>query len=263
VKISLIPGFNPGPFTGSGNNTYLISGSEPALIDAATGSEAHLKELKSSLGRGFLSRVLITHGHNDHVSGVTAISKCWPNVECIKIPWRERDKRYEVKWKSISDGDEIRAGDCLLRVIFTPGHAPDHAAFFEETSKTLFCGDLMIKGSTTVIPARSGGSLLAYMESLQAIIKLDPLRVLPAHGPEIENPILLAQNYLDHRRKREGQIISELKNGCATLPLLVDRIYSHVSSNLVEAASETVLAHLEKLEIEGLIAEKEGEWHLI
>ena len=76
VKISLIPGFNPGPFTGSGNNTYLIGGSEPTLIDAATGAEAHLQELKSSLGRGLLSRVLITHGHNDHISGVTEISKC-------------------------------------------------------------------------------------------------------------------------------------------------------------------------------------------
>jgi len=263
VKISLIPGFNPGPFTGSGNNTYLIGGSEPTLIDAATGTEAHLQELKSSLGRGLLSRVLITHGHNDHISGVTEISKCWPNVECIKIPWRERDRRYKVNWKSIGDGDEIRAGNCLLRVIFTPGHAPDHAAFFEETSKTLFCGDLMIKGSTIVIPARSGGSLLAYMESLRVIIELNPLRVLSAHGPEIENPILLAQNYLDHRRKRENQIISEMKNGCATVPSLVARIYSHIASNLVEAASETVLAHLKKLEIEGLIVEKDGEWYLV
>ncbi len=36
MNITLVSGFNPGLYTGSGNNTYLIAGEIPTLLDAAT-----------------------------------------------------------------------------------------------------------------------------------------------------------------------------------------------------------------------------------
>ena len=49
MDIALVPGFNPGPYTGAGNNTYVISGEIPTLVDAATGKAAHLTALAEAL----------------------------------------------------------------------------------------------------------------------------------------------------------------------------------------------------------------------
>ena len=46
-----------------------------------------------------------------------------------------------------------------LTVLHTPGHAPDHLTFWHADSRTLFVGDMLVQGSTVVIPASHGGSL--------------------------------------------------------------------------------------------------------
>ena len=78
------------------------------------------------------------------------------------MPWVGQDEQFGVKWAGVADGDLLTAGDGSLRVIHTPGHAPDHLCFLDETSRTLFCGDLVIAGGSVVIPASNGGSLTAY-----------------------------------------------------------------------------------------------------
>ena len=262
MNIILVPGFNPGPYTGAGNNTYLIPGREPTLIDAATGEPRHLDALGRALGPSVLARVLVTHGHSDHADGCTAVAERWPGAEFAKIPWPEHDGRYAVSWRSIGDEDEIRVGDSTLRVIHTPGHAPDHACFFEEGSRTLFCGDLAVKGGTVVIPASLGGSLRAYLASLRLVLELAPARVLPAHGAEIDDPVALIQYYFDHRRRREEQVVAALKDGCTTREALVDRMYTGLSTDLRAPASETVLAYLIKLKEDGRTREEDGKWYL-
>ena len=53
----------------------------------------------------------------------------------------------------------------------------------------MFSGDLVVKGTTVYIPARLDGDLAAYLQSLQRLIDLGPARLLPAHGPVIDDPI--------------------------------------------------------------------------
>ena len=81
----------------------------------------------------------------------------------------------------------MEAGDGALRVLHTPGHAPDHVCFLDEADGTLFCGDLLIQGGTVVVPGSYGGSLTDYLASLARVRELRPARVLPAHGPEIDD----------------------------------------------------------------------------
>ena len=45
-------------------------------------------------------------------------------------------------------------------VMHTPGHAPDHLTLWHADSRTLFVGDMLVQGSTVVIPASHGGSLV-------------------------------------------------------------------------------------------------------
>jgi len=77
VAILFLAG-NPSEWTGpTGNNTWLIPGREPALIDAGTGDPDHVNAVASALDGVPLARVLITHWHPDHVSGLPALRKRW------------------------------------------------------------------------------------------------------------------------------------------------------------------------------------------
>ena len=101
VRATLVSGHNPSPYTGSGNNTYLLEGRVPTLIDAATGAVEHLDAVAAILGGRPLARVLVTHGHPDHASGSRALASRWPGVEFFKMPWPERDATYPVRWQPV------------------------------------------------------------------------------------------------------------------------------------------------------------------
>jgi glyoxylase-like metal-dependent hydrolase (beta-lactamase superfamily II) len=179
------------------------------------------------------------------------------------MPWRESDWKWEVPWKPIADGTAIEAGDTELRAVHTPGHSPDHVCFWHEDTRTLFGGDLAIKGSTVWIPTRLQGELSPYLASLERVLAMEPARILPAHGPVIDEPAALLRSYLAHRREREEQIISALRRGDSTPAAIVARVYSGLNESLVPLAKESVRAHLIKLEREGR-ARRAGEaWHII
>lgn len=258
----LLPAFNPGPYTGAGNNTYLIPGREPTLIDAGAGDPRHLDALAGALAGAPLARVLVTHAHSDHASGAPAIAARWPGAAFAKMPWPARDDRYPVPWQPLSDGDRVPAGDGELTVVHTPGHAPDHLCFFDEGGRTLFAADLVVAGGTVVIPATSGGRLADYLASLRRILALEPVRLLPAHGPAIDDPARTIREYLEHRQRREEQVLAALAAGGDTPERIVERVYEQLAADLIGAARESVLAHLVKLEDEGRVAREGGRWRL-
>src|SRR6266542_3837050 len=102
---------NPGPMTGAGNWTWLIPGRRPTLIDAGTGNPAHLQALEDALDGDTLTQVLITHAHTDHASGAPAIASRMPQVRFRKMRWPERDAKWPVPYESLTDHQEIDAGD--------------------------------------------------------------------------------------------------------------------------------------------------------
>jgi len=252
--------FNPGPITGDGNWTWLIPGRLPTLIDAGTGERAHLDEVDKVLAGTQLGQVLVTHGHVDHASGAPALRDRFGVTRFLKLPWSERDATWPVDWTPITDGDVIAAGETHLVAIHTPGHSPDHLCFWHEESRTVFCGDLAIKGTSVWIPARLGGNLAAYLASLERIIALNPARLLPAHGPVIDEPARVLRGYIDHRVEREEQVIAALRAGDRTPEAIVARVYRGLKESLVPLAQESVMAHLLKLEQEGRATRAQDAW---
>jgi glyoxylase-like metal-dependent hydrolase (beta-lactamase superfamily II) len=222
----LILAGNPSAWTGpSGNNTWLLRGAEPALVDAGVGRPEHVDAIARALDGVPLARVLITHSHSDHVAGLPALQARWPGLRVC--PPHEVDPRLEV--------------------VPTPGHAPDHVCYFDRESGDLYCGDLARLGGTIVIPSRKGGDLRTYLDSLRRVRDLAPRRMLPGHGPIIEDPIALIDSYIAHRAARERQIVDAMAAGAKTVAEIVARVYPELPDSLRRAAEETVEAHLKKL----------------
>ena len=158
----------------------------------------------------------------------------------------------------MAEGDEIEIGTEVLKVLHTPGHSPDHLSFYCEKDGLLFCGDLLVKGSTVVIPANHEGNLVQYLSSLGRIRELNLRRVLPAHGEEIDDVVGLIDHYFEHRRRRDAEILDALRGagGSMSVSDIVAVVYKGLSQDLTQAATETVLAHLYKLETEGFVGKQ-------
>ncbi len=257
-----IHAYNPGPMTGPGNTTWLIPGRAPVLIDAGTGHPRHIADLEAALDGATLRAVLVTHVHSDHASGAPVLRDRMPGARFAKMP-SDRDARYPVEWHPLADGDVVEAGDTTLVALHTPGHAADHLCFWHEESRTLFAGDLAVKGTTVVIPASSGGDLAAYLDSLARVLALKPARLLPAHGPIIDAPEKLLRMYIDHRLERERQVLAALGAGDTSPEAIVARVYAGLSDALVPMARESVAAHLRKLEQEGRARRGGDRWTII
>jgi glyoxylase-like metal-dependent hydrolase (beta-lactamase superfamily II) len=240
---------NPGPLTGAGTNTWLIDGAQPALIDAGVGHASHIDAIARALEPRALAHVFVTHGHPDHASGVAALRARWPDLDAAKCFVHAA---AAGGWRPLHDGDRIPAGDDDLEVIRTPGHAADHVCFWDAARRDLYSGDMVFLGTSAfVAPSYAGGHLRSYLSSLERMAALKPARLLPGHGPVIDRPAEIIEQYLTHRREREVQVKQCFEDGVRDLDAVVARIYPELAEGLRRAARLTVEAHVEKLREDG------------
>ena len=241
---------NPSPWTGpGGNNTYLLDGTVPTLVDAGVGHLAHLTALEAALAGRPLAQVLVTHSHPDHAGGIPALTARWPGATV-----------RNAGGDSCRDGEVIRAGDARLLAIHTPGHAPDHFCFLDMETRELYCGDLARLDGTIVIPASKGGNLVQYLDALRRVRSFAPARLLPGHGPIIEDAQGLIDRYLQHRAARERQILEIVGGAPRHVSQIVGCLYSGLDPSVVPAAADSVLAHLIKLRDDGRARESADGW---
>jgi len=252
-RVAVALGQNPSPFTGPGTNTYIFgTGASRILLDPGQGVDGYLPFLEEAMQRAgceTIQEIVLTHGHPDHIGGCRQVMDRFGSLSVKKRPWPEVDADYDFEITPIDDGDVVETEGATLRAIHTPGHAPDHLCFLLEQERALISGDNVLGVGTTVIPAQSG-DLAQYMRSLERLLAENPTRIYPAHGPCIEDGPGKIQEYIDHRREREKQILAAMDAGADAVPAIVEIVYAAYPKALHLAAGQSVTSHLVKLERE-------------
>jgi glyoxylase-like metal-dependent hydrolase (beta-lactamase superfamily II) len=254
--VGRVLGLNPGMMTGPGTNTYLVGRRDPILVDTGAGVPDYVSVLAGYLdSRGWArpSRILLTHRHRDHLGGVAHVRERFGSTRVSKMIWKDADLPEGTE--DLRDGQATSGDGVTLIPVHTPGHASDHLCYYLPEERALFSGDLILNGSTSVIPDEDG-DLGQYMASLRRVQALDIRRIYPAHGPVIEDGPAKIQEYIDHRLLRERQILDALGNGARTIPEMVKVIYAEVPEKLHAMAGQSMHSHLKKLAGEGRVVEE-------
>jgi glyoxylase-like metal-dependent hydrolase (beta-lactamase superfamily II) len=228
---------NPGPFTLTGTNTWIV-GSGPAwLVDPGPDLPDHADAIIAEVERrGGLGGIALTHDHRDHSGGVAAIRERFPHAP-LGAARGEADRL-------LRDGSEFGP----FEVIATPGHAPDHLAYVVGTAA--LTGDAVL-GQGSVFIAPDPGALTRYLVALGELRRHDLSVLLPGHGPPVNDPVAKLDEYVEHRLERERRLMQGLAEGARTVPEMLDAAWGDVPELLRPAATVTLAAHLDKLQAEG------------
>ena len=260
---------NGGPFTFTGTCSYLVGKGDLAIVDPGPDNAAHLAALLEAVGAGRVSHIVITHTHRDHsplaaklkaATGARIVG-CAPHFSARKLGEGEannlegsNDLAYAPD-HVMADGEALACDGFTLEALATPGHTMNHLCLALRKEEALFSGDHVMAWSTSIV-APPDGSMGAYMASLDRLRGRADAIYYPGHGGPVREPQRFTRALLHHRRQREVSILNRLRQGDATIPAIVARIYENLDPRLVGAASLSVFAHLEDLCARGLAHSK-------
>lgn len=242
---------NPSAMTLDGTRTYLVGRREPVVIDPGPAVEGHLDAVLAALGGAAPVAILLTHHHADHAELAPALAAA--TGAAVRA------------WPELGEGATIPTDAGAVRVLHTPGHTADHLSFWLEAERVLFAGDAFMGGQDTVLVAAPEGDLAAYLATLERVERLAPRRILPAHGPELEDGAAAARRYRAHREARIAQVVAALEAAGPVRPdALVDAVYgAALQPELRAAAAASVAAIAHYLEQTGrMIADADGTLRL-
>jgi glyoxylase-like metal-dependent hydrolase (beta-lactamase superfamily II) len=190
------------------SNSYLVAdrpGGHAVVIDTGAPMEpiaSAIEELRLTL-----THVLCTHHHLDHVAHNPAYSARFGCPVCAHSG--------EAEWLSdldriLSDGEEVHAGDLVVRALHIPGHTRGQLAFVVNGA-CVFTGDTLFRGSVGGTRANGHTTFEDLQRSILDVLMALPKRTLvyPGHaggttiGEEWENnPFVRAWRGLDRSRPR-------------------------------------------------------------
>ncbi len=248
-RATLVRADNPGVMTLDGTNTWVLR--EPGhrgvvVLDPGPLDEAHLQRVLDVAGRdgGRVELVLFSHWHPDHTDAIDRF------FELTGAPARALDEKWCRDAEPLEDGELLDVDGLSIRVMATPGHTMDSICLVLPAEASLLSADTMLGKGTTVV-AHPDGALGPYLDSLRAIRGLatvgEVVRVLPGHGPVIDEPLRVVDAYLSHRAERLQQVRDAVAAGDTTPMQVVERVYADVDRSVWFAAEMSVRAQLDYL----------------
>ncbi|MEK4851911.1 MBL fold metallo-hydrolase [Paenibacillus sp. FSL H7-0756] len=199
-------------------NCYLIEEEEElTLIDAGMSYSMKGILLQSAKLQKPLTRIVLTHGHMDHVGALDALKKQVPEA---KVYISERDAALLAGDRSLRAGELqtpikgsvpakivtrpdilLHDGDSIgsLMAFSTPGHTPGSMSFQDRRSGALIAGDAFQTFRATAVsgkkvpwfpfPAMATWSLEQALASAYKLIELNPTLLAVGHGDLLRDPV--------------------------------------------------------------------------
>ncbi len=87
-----------------------------------------------------LSKIILTHHHDDHIAGMQDICAAMPC--CVIASCGDAYRIPDIN-AAVTEGDIVRVGDAAAKVISVPGHTSGHVAYWFEDHKAVFTGDTL------------------------------------------------------------------------------------------------------------------------
>jgi hydroxyacylglutathione hydrolase len=184
-------------------NTYVLydDSGECVIIDPGCYEPFERQALADFISaEGLTVKMLLnTHCHIDHVLGNSFVKDKYGvglYIHAKDEPVLRAVKAYAPNYgfaqyqetspdAFLEEGQDITFGHQRFKVLFVPGHAPGHVAFYNEKEKIVIGGDVLFQNSIgrTDLP---GGDFDTLIRSIhQKLFTLpDDVVVFPGHGPE-------------------------------------------------------------------------------
>ena len=161
----------------SSTYTYIVSsgkGREALIIDPVVENTHDYIKVLNNLDLK-LVKVIDTHIHADHISGLNELSK---RTKCSKVMGEKSSS--EIVDIRVKDNEKIKIENIELVSIYTPGHTDCSYSFL--MNDKVFTGDALLINSTGRTDFQNGHSFEAYNSLFNKLLKLpETTLVYPAH----------------------------------------------------------------------------------
>ncbi|WP_049723967.1 MBL fold metallo-hydrolase [Gilvimarinus polysaccharolyticus] len=190
---------------------------EAALVDPG-GEPERIKLVVAQAGVR-VTKILLTHGHLDHVGAATALAEYYqvpivgPHVD--DTFWLEiLDRQAQMMGfdqvpqtvtptQFLTEDDVISVGHCSLQVHHCPGHTPGHVVLVDSEARLAFVGDVLFKGAVGRSDFPRGDHATLVRSITTKLWPLgDDIRFVPGHGPmstfaheRAHNPFVADKNF--------------------------------------------------------------------
>lgn len=197
-------------------NTYILSDDKnnAVIVDPGCYTRNEKNELKNYISENNFTVVALlnTHCHIDHILGNSFVKSTYGvdfYMHELDLPTLNAVPNYahlygfEAYEESpqpdvfIQEKQILTFGEIKLEVIFGPGHAPGHVAYYNHENNLLISGDILFKGSFGRVDLPGGSMDVLKKTIVEKMFNLpDNTVVFPGHGPKTTIGVEKKSNYI-------------------------------------------------------------------